>query len=145
MKLLRILFIASIFLILIGGLARAVLFPEEINTYENRYANQMPRPTVSTVLDGTFQDGVDAALMDQLPLSESMKRVYNKTTASFLKGALDLTRSAAGMGKEQYVEFNGLRLFGDDYVTYWPRSVWSVETETGTVIISCISGEQLLF
>ena len=136
MKLLRILFIASIFLILIGGLARAVLFPEEINTYENRYANQMPRPTVSTVLDGTFQDGVDAALMDQLPLSESMKRVYNKTTASFLKGALDLTRSAAGMEKEQYVEFNGLRLFGDDYVTYWPRSVWSVENELNAKINS---------
>ena len=136
MKLIRILFISSIILILIGGLTRAVLFPEEINTYENRYANQMPVPTVSTVLDGTFQDGVDAALMDQLPLSETMKRVYNKTTTSFLKSALDLTRSAAGIESTQYVEFNGLRLFGEDYVTYWPRSVWSVEKELNAKIDS---------
>ncbi|MBR2490898.1 MAG: hypothetical protein IKB65_05380 [Ruminiclostridium sp.] len=136
MKKIRIFFITAVMLILVGGLARAVLFPEEINTYENRYANQMPVPTVSTVLDGTFQDGVDAALMDQLPLSETMKRVYNQTTSSFLKSALDVTRSAAGIENTRYVEFNGLRLFGDDYVTYWPRAVWSVEEELNAKMAS---------
>ena len=136
MKKIRILFITGVMLILVGGLARALFLPEEINTYENRYANQMPVPTVSTVLDGTFQDGVDAALMDQLPLSETMKRTYNQATASFLKGAIDLARQTAGIADDHYVEFNGLRLFGDDYVTYWPRAVWSVEKELNAKIDS---------
>ena len=47
MKKIRILFITAVMLILVGGLARAVLLPEEINTYENRYANQMPAFSVS--------------------------------------------------------------------------------------------------
>ena len=136
MKKIRILFITAVMLVLVGGLARALFLPEEINTYENRYANQMPVPTVSTVMDGTFQDGVDAALMDQLPLSETMKRTYNQATASFLKGAIDLARQTAGIADDHYVEFNGLRLFGDDYVTYWPRAVWSVETELNAKIDS---------
>ncbi len=136
MKKIRILFITAVMLILVGGLARAVLLPEEINTYENRYANQMPAFSVSSFVDGTYQDGVDAALMDQLPLSETMKRTYNHATASFLKGALDLARQASGTQGESYVEFNGLRLFGDDYVTYWPRAVWSVEEELNAKMAS---------
>ncbi|MGM9579152.1 MAG: DHHW family protein [Evtepia sp.] len=129
MKKIHILFVCGVMVILVAGLARTLLFPEEINTYENRYASQMPAFSAESYLDGSFQDGVDAALMDQLPLAETMKSRYNRVTAGFQKKTLDWAGSLAGISGDRYVEFNGLRLFGDDYVTYWPRSVGSVQAE----------------
>ena len=129
MKKIHILFICAVMAILVAGLLRTVLFPEEINSYENRYANQLPAFTVSGYLDGAYQDGVDAAFMDQIPLAETMKSLYNRTNSSFLKVTLDAAMNLAGIEGDKYVDFNGLRLFDDDYVTYWPRSVGSVQTE----------------
>lgn len=135
-KKIRILFISLVMLILVGGLARVLFLPEEINAYENRYASQVPQLTASSFLDGSFQNGVDAAIMDQLPLAETMKRTYNQATATFLKGALDLARETSDVGSVQYVEFNGLCLFGDDYVTHWPREVFWLEEELDAKIAS---------
>ena len=129
MKKIHILFICAVMAILAAGLICAAAFPKEINQYENRYANQWPAFTAAGYLDGTYQDGVDAALMDQIPLAEPMKVLYNRANSAFLKSALDAARDLAGMGGERYVDFNGLRLFGDDYLTYWPRSVGSVQNE----------------
>lgn len=129
MKKIHILFVCVVMAILAAGLARTLLFPEEVNTYENRYAGQMPAFSAESYLDGSFQDEVDAALMDQIPLAQTMKALYHRATAGFLKGTLDKAETLAGISENQYVDFNGLRLFGDDYITYWPRSVASVQTE----------------
>lgn len=129
MKKIHILFVCGVMAVLVAGLARTLLFPEEINTYENRYAGQMPAFSAESCLDGSFQDGVDAALMDQIPLAQTMKSLYNRVTAGFQKETLDWSGSLAGISGDQYVDFNGLRLFGDGYLTYWPRYAASVQAE----------------
>lgn len=136
MKKIHILFICGVLAILTIGLLRTALFPKEINNYENRYANQWPDFTAAGCLDGTYQDGVDAALMDQLPLAEQMKSLYNRASSTFLKGALDAARDLVGVEGDRYVDFNGLRLFGDDWLTYWPRSVDSVRAELDAKIVA---------
>ena len=44
----------AILLVLTAGLVSTLLFPDEINIYENRYANQMPAFTLGGYLDGSF-------------------------------------------------------------------------------------------
>ncbi len=129
MKKIHILFICVGMAVLAAGLLRAAAFPQDVNEYENRYANQWPSLTAAACLDGSYQAGVEAALMDQIPLAESMKARYNRATSTFQKAALDATRALAGIGGDRYVDFNGLRLFGDDCLTYWPRYAGSIQAE----------------
>lgn len=132
----NIVFVCLCMAALAVGLGRTLLFPKDINTYENRYANRLPAFSVSACLDGSFQDGVDSALMDQIPGAESMKSLYNRCTSGFLKGALDGVSKGLGLDGTGYVAFGGLRLFGGDYITYWPRYVPSVQTELDAKIAS---------
>ncbi len=59
------LFLGLVWLIMAAGLCRTALFPKEICTEENRYANRLTRPTPTSYFDGSFQSGVEAALSDQ--------------------------------------------------------------------------------
>ena len=115
------LFILAILAILTAGLLRTVFSPKEINGYENRYANQMPSFTLSGFLDGTFQDGVDAALMDQVQLAQAMKQTYNQTKSRYLAGAVQSITQLAGLDPDRYVSFQGLCLYGDGYIVNWTR------------------------
>ena len=63
-------------LVLLEGLARTLVKPKETNLYENRPANRVAAPTLAAWLDGTFQDSVEAALSDQVPLAQTMKKTY---------------------------------------------------------------------
>ena len=128
MKKIHIIFVCLVLAVLVTGLARTVLFPKEINTYENRYAQRLPSFSAEGYGDGTFQDGVDQALMDQIPLAQSMKSLYNRGTTWFLKGALGEVMEMRGLNSMRYVDFNGMRLFGE-YIAYWPRYLPSVQTE----------------
>ena len=115
------LFILAILAILTAGLLRTVFWPKEINGYENRYANQMPSFTLSGFLDGTFQDGVDSALMDQVQLAQAMKQTYNQTKSCYLAGAVESITQLAGLDPYRYVSFQGLCLYGDGYIVNWTR------------------------
>lgn len=128
-KYIDILFVCAVFAILVSGLARTLLFPEEINQYENRYANQVPAVTLAGYGDGSVQDAVDAALMDQVIGAQSMKALYNRCTTGFLKESLTALSGRAGNQGDSYVDFNGMQLFGGHYIVYYPRSVSSVQTE----------------
>lgn len=134
MKKIHILFVCAVMAILSAGLIRTGFFPKEINTYENRYASQFPALSVEGYFDGTFQDGADAALMDQIPFAQNMKSLYNKGTARFLKGALDGVVDQAGLDRMQYFELNGLQLFGDHYIVYWPRILSNAQEALDTKI-----------
>ena len=65
----------GIILFLLLGLFWMYLRPDKINTYENRYANQAPRLTAASYLDGSFRDGFDLALADQIPLPEGKRTI----------------------------------------------------------------------
>ena len=59
-KILQYTFIFGILAVLLLSLMKTVFFPEEINHYENRYAEKMIAPNVQTVLNKEFQESVDA-------------------------------------------------------------------------------------
>ena len=109
MKCLQKLFILAVIAFLTIGLVRAIWAPKAINSYENRYAEQMPTVSVAGYLDKSVQDGVEASLMDQVPLAQSMKALYNRTHARWMLSMLD---ALYGEEKTQYVAYEGLRLFG---------------------------------
>ena len=61
--------------VLLAGLGRTLLRPKDVNLYENRPANTVAPLTVSeSWLDGSFQDAMEAALSDQIPLAQAMKK-----------------------------------------------------------------------
>ena len=89
MKCLQKLFVLAVIAFLTLGLARSIWAPKAINSYENRYAEQMPAVSVAGYLDTTFQDGVEAGLMDQVPLAQTMKSLYNRTHARWVLSMVD--------------------------------------------------------
>lgn len=116
-KAMNTVFVGGIALLLLAGLARTVLFPKEVNTYENRYAEKINPLTLEGWLEGSFQDSVDKALADQVQLAQVYKRVYNFTASRYLKAAADpLLPLCYG----RYVNYVDTLLF-NGYITYPPR------------------------
>lgn len=63
--------------VLLTGLGRTLLRPKDVNYYENRPANTVTPLTAESWLDGSFQDAMEAALSDQIPLAQAMKKTFN--------------------------------------------------------------------
>lgn len=57
-----------------AGLGKTLLAPDEIDYYENRYANQVAALSAASYLDASFQDSMEDALADQVQLSTTAKR-----------------------------------------------------------------------
>ena len=119
-KLSKIAFIAVILLILLAGLAQSLFFPNDILMYENRYAEKMPTFSLSTFLDGSYQDQVDAALSDQVHLSSLCKEIYN-VSHSVLKESLLIP--VAQLDPNRYIAFSGMLMFGGTHLAYYPRGL----------------------
>jgi len=113
-KVINALFVGGIALVLLAGLARTVFFPKEINSYENRYAEQLAPLTLEGWMDGSFQSAADAALSDQVQLAQYCKKLFNLTSSHYLKAAADPILPYC---QGQYVGFPGALLF-DGYLTY---------------------------
>ena len=122
-KLADLLFLGAILLMLTAGLVTALLFPKEINAYENRYADRIAPFTVSGYLDGSFQESMDAGLSDQVNFSSYYKRLFNLASSHSLRL---LVSPIAQSHPDRYFTFQGLRLFGGDYLTYWTRTLSSM-------------------
>ncbi len=120
-KVADLLFLVAIVLILTAGLVTALLFPNEIDAYENRYANRMPALTAEGYLDGSFQRGVDDTLSDQVNFSTAYKRTFHTVqTATLLPAALRLSAKHP----DRYVNYQGIGLFGGDYFVHSPRPLY---------------------
>lgn len=113
------LFIGLIMAVLLAGLVKTAVFPDEINGLENRYADRIARPTLSSYLDGSFQDSVEAALSDQMPGARWAKRGYNLVSA----GARKLLMSGVySHNKGRYIRLSDtISVFGGDYLVYDTR------------------------
>lgn len=123
MKWIRKLFILAVMAILVTGLLRTVFLPKELNSYENRYANQLPALSWSSYLEGIYQEAVEDSLEDQVPFGQVMKRLYNQNHARYVKGALDGVTGLLGLEKNRYVRFGSLQLYGDDYIVNWTQTL----------------------
>lgn len=117
------LFVLAVVVILVAGLLRTVFFPKEINSYENRYAYQVPAFSMASYLDGSFQDGVEDSLSDQVQLAQWMKGLYNRSHASYVKGVLDQVGLLLDLDRNHYVHYGSLCLFGEDSIVNWTRSL----------------------
>lgn len=106
---LNILFVLLLVGFLVFGALKAYLSPIETNEYENRTAEQMPGPSVSTLLDGTYQEQCESALADQTPKAIDSKRFYN-----VLSTRLELAGISYISGS-QFCNFNGMRM-KDGYI-----------------------------
>ena len=115
-------FVFSILLFLALGLVRTVFFPKEINSYENRYANKIAAPTLTGFLDGSFQKSVEDALSDQVPLSQTFKKIYNTFTSRFVKAVSGPILSSL---PDEYVVLGDKLLFGGQNIMYWTRTLES--------------------
>lgn len=116
-KLADLLFLGAILFVLTAGLVSTLLFPDEINYYENRYANQMPDFTLEGYLDGSFQQGVDDALSDQVTLSTTYKRIYNLVRTQTLWPAASLiSKNHPG----RYISYDSIWLVGGEHLVYGP-------------------------
>lgn len=116
-KIENIMFVAIIFLILIGGLSKPFIKPSDINGTENRLAYQIPQFNFSTFIDKTYQDSFEKALSDQIPLSNTMK-LTNKSLNSFIKIKYYQMLKPDGY----YNLGSGISLI-DDYLLYPPSTM----------------------
>ena len=133
-KLADLLFLGAILLILTAGLVSTLLFPDEINDYENRYANQIPAFTLEGWLDGSFQQGVDDALSDQVTLSTTFKRIYNFVRTKSLWPAV---ASISKSHPDRYVSYGSIWLFGGENLVYGPASMDYLTDSLDARIYNC--------
>lgn len=117
-KIVNSIFVGGIILFLTLGLINTIFFPDDINEYENRYANKVKAFSWASYLDGSFQSQFGDALNDQVPLSVTMKKNYNFLNASFENNLL--SKILQKNEKQQYVSFKGGLMFGD-YIVYETR------------------------
>ena len=112
-----------VFLILASGFFRAVLTPKDINNYENRPARHLPNLTPAAFLTGEFQEDMESALSDQIPLSQYFKKAYNELSSLYLK---HLLVPLMKRHPETVINYNGMRI----YQNYMLFSLNSFEKST---------------
>ena len=116
-------FALLILLILLIGIVTTLFFPDEINYYENRYANKVPEFGYSAFLDGTYQDGVEDALSDQVQLALTAKKAYNDSCAKLSKAVIDLLVSHS----DQYIIYKNV-IFYKDKILYNTQSMEKIQS-----------------
>lgn len=122
-KLSNAIFVGFVLAIIILGFVRTAFFPKEINLYENRPANRLPAFTVSGYLDGTYQDGVETALNDQVNGAQTMKKGYHSVTKQILLKELSGILSHA---ENRYVGYGRMQIFDGSYITYAPKALSTI-------------------
>lgn len=121
-KVLQSAFLLGLLLFLTLSLAKTVFFPKEINTYENRYAEKIAAFSLQGFFDGSFQESVDAALSDQVLLSQTFKQNYNICSSNFIKTVSQSILKASPM---KYIALGDKLLFGGEHIMYPPRTLES--------------------
>mgnify|MGYP000265930992 CR=1 FL=1 len=106
-------------LVLLAGLGRTLLRPKDVNCYENRPANTVAPLTVPGWLDGSFQDAMEAALSDQVPLAQTMKKAYNDAQNGI---RYDAMLRLSQVHPDLPVQYGSFYVYGGKYLTYPDRA-----------------------
>lgn len=77
-KLEDLIFVIIVVLILVGGFTKPFLKPSSVNGFENRESYQMPKFQLSSFIKKDYQNEMEMALSDQIPLSQRLKHVEKK-------------------------------------------------------------------
>ncbi len=116
----QVAFLLGIALLLFSSLAKTYFFPKEINSYENRKANQPPAVSLTGFLSGQFQDNLENALTDQVFGAQSLERGYNTIESSLSLSALSKLYDAY---PNRYFRYDRILVFNSDYLLYAPRTL----------------------
>ena len=122
-KTVNILFLLIFLLGLLAALGRTLLMPKEYNYYENRYADRVAPLTASAYLDGSFQDGMERGLNDQIPGAQKMKKLYHLSFSLYQKL---IAEPLAKRLPDRYVNMGGLRSI-NGWLCYYPRWLYLEE------------------
>ncbi len=114
----NILFVLLIISAFVIGLAKTVFKPYEVNRYENRACNKISKPTLSAILDNSFQNSLEAAFADQLPKAPALKKAYNDILSNYLSIFL---KPIIESHDRTYISYNDMLIFGKMYM-YKPRN-----------------------
>lgn len=105
--------------VLLTGLGRTLLCPKDVNYYENRPANTVAPLTVESWLDGSFQDAMETALSDQIPLAQTMKKAFNDAQNKIrYDSMMRLSRRYPNVP----VQYDQFLVYGGKYLAYTYRS-----------------------
>ena len=119
-------FIGIILALLAAGMVRMFLFPQELNTYENRYNAQVPSFTVSEYLSTGYQDAMEKALADQIPGSQQGKQLYNDVTTAYERIML---RDLLAQAPDRYIHYRGMLIYHSDTFVHEPRRLSEITGE----------------
>lgn len=111
--------------VLLACFAYCIVLADDINSYENRPAAKVQPFSLPEFLESAWQDGLEDALMDQMPLSETLKRLYNNTNTTVLAMAMEPILENR---PERYVSFRGLEFFGGEYLCYRPKNLSDIQS-----------------
>lgn len=120
-----IFFVVLTCMVLLACFVYCIVFEDDISSYENRPAAKVQPFSLSEFLDSTWQDGLEDALMDQMPLSETLKRFYNNSNTTVLAMVMEPIMDGR---PERYVSFRGLELFGGEYLCYRPKQLSDIQS-----------------
>ncbi len=109
-KLFNLLFICSFCIILLCGFIKPLLKPNSINYTEKRTANLLPKFTQESFLNGSFQNQMELAYSDQIPLANTLK-IFEKTLDILLK-KIYYNNSP----KDTYINLSGVYQYNDNLV-----------------------------
>ena len=112
----RLLFVLLVTAIAASGLIRTVFFPKDVNTYESRMANKPEGLTVESFGAGAFQDAMEEALADQVPLAQYFKKVFNVLRFQYQRAFL---MPAMARDTERCFHYNGIGII-DGYMIHEP-------------------------
>lgn len=107
-----------IMLIFAAGLGKTLFWPDEIDYYENRYANKVAHLNIDSYVDASFQNSMENALADQIQLATTAKRIYNGAQAYLTRKGSELFLDEQG----RYVKFGDSYTF-NDILVYAPRTL----------------------
>lgn len=112
-------FVLLILLGLLAGLGKTLFRPKEINYYENRYADKTAPLTFEAVMDNSFQDAMEDALADQIPLAQKLKKLYHLCFSTYQRLTVEPLSERL---PDVCLNVGGLRLYRG-YICYWFRSL----------------------
>lgn len=111
----KLFFLGVYFMFTLIVLVKLCLNSNVINYVENRSSYRFNLPRFNEVLDSTFQNNFENAVIDQMPKYDLLKNVYNKISMNILLRTLKFTKLDE---TDKYVTLNNGINFYKDYLLY---------------------------
>lgn len=128
-KKINLLFLFVLCLYLLSGFFMTAVGRKDVNYYENRTAYKLPNINLKSILNKEYQDNVEYAFSDQIPVATTMKKGYNYINNAISINIMRFTLSNSC--SNSYINLgNGATVFGcDDNLVYYPRYIYHSEED----------------